>query len=124
MLRHPEPPTLRLSPLVCTQKRKSQYFDKLSPLLERLRDVGCARDKAGNRQLHFNQYCMLILLYLFNPIVTSLRGIQQASELANVQKKFGCPRASLGSLSEASTVFDAECLKQIMPGTFSAPRAS
>jgi len=75
-----------------------KYFDKLAPLLERLHDDACQRDKAGNRQLHFDQYCMLILLYLFNPIVDSLRGIQQASELGKVQKKLGCQRASLGSL--------------------------
>ena len=47
------------------------------------------------------------------PIVTSLRGIQQASELKKVQKKLGCPRASLGSLSEAVEVFDPEPVKQI-----------
>ena len=87
-----------------------KYFDKLAPLLGRLHDVGCERDRAGNRELHFDQYCMLILLYLFNPIVTSLRGIQQASELKNVQRKLGCPRAALGSLSEAASVFDAQCL--------------
>ena len=91
-----------------------KYFEKLAPLLERLHDAGCERDKAGNRQLHFDQYCLLILLYLFNPIVTSLRGIQQASELAKVQKKLGCPRAALGSLSEAASVFDAELLKEII----------
>lgn len=87
-----------------------KYFDKLSPMLERLHDVGCDRDKAGNRRLHFDQYCMLILLYLFNPIVTSLRGIQQASELANVQKKLGCPRASLGSLAEVVYLGVKACL--------------
>jgi len=91
-----------------------KYFDKLAPLLARLHDVGCGRDKAGNRRLHFDQYGMLILLYLFNPIVTSLRGIQQASELAKVQKKLGCQRAALGSLSEAAGVFDAEFLKEII----------
>ena len=91
-----------------------KYFDRLAPLLERLRDVGCERDRAGNRELHYDQYCLLVLLYLFNPIVTSLRGIQQASELTKVQKKLGCPRASLGSLSEAATVFDAERLKEII----------
>ena len=91
-----------------------KYFDKLAPLLARLHDVGCARDKAGSRRLHFDQYGMLILLYLFNPIVTSLRGIQQASELAKVQKKLGCSRASLGSLSEATSVFDAELLKEVI----------
>lgn len=73
-----------------------------------------ARDKAGNRELHFDQYCMLILLYLFNPVVTSLRGLQQASELDKVQKKLGCPRAALGSFSEAATVFDPERLKAIV----------
>lgn len=91
-----------------------KYLDKLQPLLERLHDDSCARDKAGNRQLHFDQYCQLILLYLFNPVVTSLRGIQQASELAKVQQRLGCGRASLGSLSEASSVFDPERLKQIV----------
>jgi hypothetical protein len=91
-----------------------KYFDKLVPLLERLHDDGCARDKAGNRELHYDQYCLLILLYLFNPVVTSLRGLQQASELAKVQKKLGCPRASLGSLSESASVFDPERLTGII----------
>jgi hypothetical protein len=91
-----------------------KYFDRLSPLLERLHDDGCERDVAGNRDLHFDQLCMLNLLYLFNPIITSLRGIQQASELQKVQQKLGCGRASLGSLSEAASVFDAERLKEII----------
>lgn len=91
-----------------------KYFDKLAPLLERLHEDGCQRDRAGNRELHYDQYCLLILLYLFNPVVTSLRGIQQASELEKVQRKLGCPRASLGSLSEASSVFDPERLKEII----------
>ena len=91
-----------------------KYFDQLAPLLERLHDDGCERDRAGNRTLHYDQYCLLLLLYLFNPIVTSLRGIQQASELKNVQKKLGCARASLGSLSEATSVFDAQRLKEII----------
>ena len=91
-----------------------KYFDQLAPLLQRLHDDGCERDKAGNRKLHYDQYCMLLLLYLFNPIVTSLRGIQQASELKKVQKKLGCARAALGSLSEATSVFDPERLKEII----------
>lgn len=91
-----------------------KYFDRLAPLLERLHDVGCERDRAGNRDLHFDQYCLLILLYLFNPIVTSLRGIQQASELQKVQQRLGCSRAALGSMSEAATVFDPTRLKEII----------
>lgn len=90
-----------------------KFFDQLAPLLKRLHDDGCERDRAGNRQLHYDQYCLLMLLYLFNPVVTSLRGIQQASELKNVQRKLGCRRASLGSLSEATGVFDAARLREI-----------
>jgi len=60
------------------------------------------------------QYCMLILLFMFNPVVKSLRGLQQASELKNVQKKLGCPRTSLGSLSESVSIFDPERLKEII----------
>ena len=91
-----------------------KFFDQLAPLLQRLHDDGCDRDKANNRTLHYDQYCMLLLLYLFNPVVTSLRGIQQASELKKVQKKLGCQRASLGSLSEATSVFDADRLQEII----------
>jgi hypothetical protein len=91
-----------------------KYFDKLAPLLARLHEVGCGRDKAGNRKLHFDQYCMLVLLFLFNPVVRSLRAIEQASELRKVQRKLGCQRASLGSLSEATDVFQPERLKEII----------
>lgn len=90
-----------------------KYFDRLMPLLEGLHAVGTQRDRAGNRMLFFDQYCAYVLLFLFNPIVTSLRGIQQASELKKVQKKLGCSRASLGSLSEATQIFDPEPVKQI-----------
>jgi hypothetical protein len=46
-----------------------QYFDQLGKLLQQLHHVGCERDKAGNQSLHMDQYCMLMLLYLFNPAV-------------------------------------------------------
>jgi hypothetical protein len=91
-----------------------KMLQKLLPLLDRLHEVGCERDKAGNRKLHFDQHCLLVLLYLFNPIIKSLRSIQQASELKKVQRLLGCPRAALGSLSEAATVFDAQRLKDVI----------
>jgi hypothetical protein len=91
-----------------------KHLQKLLPLLDRLHDVGCERDRAGNRKLHFDQYCLLVLLSLINPVINSLRGIQQASELQKVQRLLGCSRASLGSLSEAASVFDAERLKEII----------
>lgn len=91
-----------------------KHFKLLTPILERLRDHGCQCDRAGNRILHYDQYAALILLYFFNPIVTSLRGIQQASELEKVQRLLACPRAALGSLSEAARVFDADLLVGII----------
>ena len=91
-----------------------KLIEAVAQLLKRLHDDGCARDKAGNRTLHYDEYCMLVLLFLFNPIVSSLRAIQQASELKKVQKLLGCSRASLGSLSEATTVFDPERLVEII----------
>jgi hypothetical protein len=91
-----------------------KYFRKLWPLFERLREVGCQRDKAGNRELFMDQYCALVLLFLFNPCLRSLRALQQASELKNVQRKLRCGRASLGSLSEATDVFDPERLREII----------
>ena len=91
-----------------------KYFQKLTPLLNRLHEVGCERDKAANRDLHYDQLCLLLLLGLFSPVVDSLRGLQQASALEKVQKRLKLGRASLGSLSEASRVFDAELLKPII----------
>jgi hypothetical protein len=52
-----------------------KYFHKILRMLDRLHDAGGGRDRAHNRQLHFDQYTALILLYFFNPILTSLRGI-------------------------------------------------
>lgn len=87
-----------------------KLFKGLSKMLEGLHEAGCSRDRAGNRILHMDQYIMLILLYMFNPICVSLRSLQQASELRNVQKALGVPRTSLGSLSESTRVFDSELL--------------
>jgi hypothetical protein len=97
-----------------SQLQGFKYFKVLSGLLERLQDAGCQRDRAGNRTLHMDQYISLLLLYMFNPICTSLRALQQASELAKVQKKLGAARASLGSLSESARVFDSALLKDII----------
>jgi Transposase DDE domain len=91
-----------------------KYFDRLIPLLARLHEVGCARDAAGNRTLHYDHYCLLVLLALFNPTIRSLRALQQASTLKQVQRRLGCTRTSLGSLSEAAAVFDATRLEGII----------
>lgn len=55
-----------------------------------------------------------MLLYFFNPILTGLRSVQQASTLKNVQNKLGIKRTSLGSMSEASHIFDPQLLIPII----------
>ena len=91
-----------------------KYFKKFLPLLDRLHDAGTARDTAGNRVLHLDQYIALQLVFFFNPIVTSMRGLVQASALKKVQRELGVAPTSLGSFSEAASVFDAELIKPII----------
>jgi hypothetical protein len=95
--------------------RGLKYFALVYDLLKRLHDHATERDRSGNRVLHYDQYCALILLFYFSPVVRSLRGIQESSQLKKIQKKLGCSRASLGSLSEAAHVFDSEPLRQMIP---------
>jgi hypothetical protein len=101
-------------PITDDQLQGFKYFKKFLPLLDRLHDHATARDKAGNRLLHFDQYIALQLVFFFNPIVTSMRGLLQASELRKVRRELGVCPTSLGSFSEAGSVFDAELLKPII----------
>jgi hypothetical protein len=91
-----------------------KYFKLLDGLLDCLHDHATERDRSKNRKLFYDQYASLLLLYFFSPALTSLRALQKASELAKVQRVTGSSRASLGSLSEAGRVFDAELLREIL----------
>jgi hypothetical protein len=91
-----------------------KYFKKFLPLLDRLHDQATGRDRAGNRTLHFDQYIALQLVFFFNPIVTSMRGLVQASRLQKVRGELGVSSTSLGSFSEAGSLFDAQLLKPII----------
>lgn len=91
-----------------------KYFKLLNNAFSRLRDIGTIRDRAGNREFFFDQYTSLLLVYFFNPTLTSLRGIQRASQLERVQKIAKCSRVSMGSFSEAQRVFDADLLQEIL----------
>lgn len=86
----------------------------LLPLLAPLHDAGCERDSAGNRQLHFDEYVTLVLLYLMNPMIDSVRGLQHASAVEKVSEQLGVKRFSLGSFSESVRVFDPEKLKAVI----------
>ena len=104
----------RRRPLQASDIEGLEYFDTLLPLLARLKDIGTERDRAGNRQLFYDQYVCLLLLYFFSPTITSLRALQQASALEAVKRRLGIRATSLGSFSEAARLFDAEALHQIL----------
>jgi hypothetical protein len=91
-----------------------RYFKVLAGMLETLRDAACSRDRAHNRILHMDQYITLLLMYMFNPVCSSLRALQEASELKKVQRVLKVPRAAMGSLSEAARVFDSDLLVGII----------
>jgi hypothetical protein len=91
-----------------------KYFQLIDGILERLRVVGTERDRAHNRELFFDQYTALMILYFFNPTVTTLRGLQQFTTLQKVQRLCGVRPTALGSLSEASRVFDPVALEPII----------
>ncbi|MCP4268442.1 MAG: transposase, partial [Candidatus Brocadiaceae bacterium] len=90
--------------------QKLSILRSFKPLLQKLH----GHADCFNRTLHYDQYASLMLLYFFNPVLTALRSIQQASTLKNVQSKLGIKRTSLGSLSAASQIFDPERLTPII----------
>jgi Transposase DDE domain len=91
-----------------------KYFRLLEEFLPCLHPLGTQRDRAGNRELFYDQYVCLLLLYFFTPVVVSLRSLQQTTDLDKVQRLLGLRHVSLGSLSEATEVFKAEPLRQIV----------
>lgn len=88
-------------------------FKVIRKFLPLLNDLHSHAD-CPNRKLHYDEYICLLLLYFFNPVLTSLRGIQHAAKFKKIQKKLGIKKTSLGSLSEASHVFDPELLVPII----------
>ena len=94
-----------------------QGFKKLrrvAELLAAVHDVGCDRDTAGNRKLHFDDYVILVLFYLMNPLIDSMRTLQQVSDLPEIRKRLGIERFSLGSFSESCRVFEPKKLEEVV----------
>lgn len=86
-----------------------KFFKRFHGLFDTLHSSAAHR----NRQLHFDEYAISLLFYFFNPAITSLRGIQRASDFKKVQKVLGIRRMSLGSMSESVRLFDPELLKNV-----------
>ena len=74
-----------------------KYLNRVLPLLRRLHPCGTASDRAGNRKFFADHYAALLLLYFFNPVLTSRNALLQASQLAKVQAFCGGRPVSAGS---------------------------
>jgi hypothetical protein len=94
--------------------RGFKQLRRVAQLLSHLHDSGCDRDKAGNRELHFDDYVLLNLLYLFNPLIDSMRTLQKVADLPEVRKRLGIERFSLGSFSESCRVFEPAMLQEVV----------
>jgi Transposase DDE domain len=102
------------SPVTAHDLQGFKYLDDVLPLLHRLRPCGTASDRAGNRKFFADHYAALLLLYFFNPVLTSRNALLQASQLAKVQAFCGGRAVSAGSFSEAQHLFDPALLKQLI----------
>jgi hypothetical protein len=100
--------------LTVNDLRGFKQLRRVAGLLSFLHDNGCDRDKAANRELHFDDYVLLVLLYLFNPLIDSMRTLQRVAEVPEVQKRLGIKRFSLGSFSESCRVFEPAMLQQVV----------
>ena len=94
--------------------RGFKQLRRVAKLLRAVHDSGGARDAAGNRELHFDDYVLLVLLFLFNPAVDSMRQLQRVAGLAEVRRKLGVRRFSLGSFSESCRVFGPQKLQGVV----------
>src|SRR4051812_39109136 len=102
------------APIALDQLRGMKQLRRVAGLLVKVHQAGCGRDKAANRELHFDDYVLLILLYLFNPLIDSMRCLQRVSELPELQSRLGIKRFSLGSFSESCRVFDPAMLQAVV----------
>ncbi len=92
-------------------------------LLERFREVFArldARRTKSPRELDTRRkfdaadYYSMVLFTLLNPVIDSMRGLCAASKLEEYKTRTGLPPVSLGSFSEAQSVFDPELLCAVL----------
>lgn len=109
------------------QKRKTKHgeppelqgWSLLERFLHVLEEVGPpvvegSREDHGLRTLDRRAYFGLFLLGLFNPVVTSMRGLCAASTLPRVQQLTGLGAVGLSRFSDAQEVFSPEILQPVL----------
>jgi hypothetical protein len=107
-----------LKPLGFSEKELKRY--NLVAQFQDLLNSSCAgrelskTESDPRRTFDANGYFSLMLFTLFNPVIDSMRGACAASELSTVGDRCGSGRVSLGSFSEAQSVFEPQLLQEVI----------
>lgn len=107
--RHASPLEARALRHWCLIKRFQQVLDEVSPAFP-LHPT----EHDPRRTLHQRDYFSLFLLGLFNPVLTSMRSLCRASRLPRTQQAMGIHPVSLGSFSEAQSLFEPALLQAVL----------
>lgn len=90
-------------------QRFQKVFDELSPA-----HPVHPTEHDPRRTLHQRDYFSLFLLGLFNPVLTSMRSLCKASRLQRTRQTLGIQPVSLGSFSEAQSLFEPALLEAVL----------
>jgi hypothetical protein len=102
-------------PIAEHQLRRWQLFPEFAEHLERaFKDTPLHPTWVDpQRLMQISDYLSLFLLGLFNPVITSMRGLCSVSRLARVQAKICSRPISKSTFSEAQSVIDPALLKRV-----------
>jgi hypothetical protein len=100
-----------------------KFRQRLAKVLAQRDEVSGPSPRAVDpkRKLLEEDYFSLMLFGLLNPVLDSMRGLCAASDLEKMQKEVCTHRVSLGSFSEAQSVFDPEVLRAFVSQGLESP---
>lgn len=99
------------SPLRPKDVQGLKYLRNFEELLKPLAELPVH----GNRKFCMDHWVSLLLLHFFNPVLDSMRALQEATDFQNVQEVVGVKHTSLGSMSQsASEIFAPDYLEPII----------
>lgn len=89
-----------------------QFRELLKPLDEKR--VKSRRELDKRRKFDAEGYFVMLLFTLLNPVIDSMRGLCATSKFKRFETATGLPPVSLGSFSEAQSVFDPQVLRGVI----------
>jgi hypothetical protein len=100
--------------LPSTHRREKVVGGRLLHLLEDQLASLRAQPVHGNRKLLADHILVAHLIAFFNPVVASLRTLEDVFEHKSVRRRVGSPRVPKSTLSDAQRVFDLELLQPLV----------